>query len=59
MRIKVNKTNITFTGVANESQLRDITFAAEQSKCKYESKDHSTKIIVTGNLNKFIKVWNG
>lgn len=58
MKAKRNKTNITFTGIANESQLEDVTLCAEKSKCKYKVEDFSTKVIITGDLEKFIKNWN-
>lgn len=58
MKGKVNKTNITFTGIANESQLEDVTLCAEKSKCKYKVEDYSTKVVVTGDLDKFTNNWN-
>jgi len=61
MKAKVNKTNITFTGIANESQLEDVTFNAEKAKCKYTQEDFATKVIVTGTpaqLKTFITNYN-
>jgi hypothetical protein len=61
MKAKYNKTNITFTGISNESQLEDVTMTAERAECKHEVSDYSTKVVVTGTpdqLKKFINLYN-
>ena len=61
MKAKANKTNITFTGIANESQLESVTYCAEKSKCKYKQEDFATKVVVTGTpeqLKTFTNNWN-
>lgn len=58
MNIRVKKTSIVFTGIANESQLEDIKTITDKSGCKYEPKDYCCTAVITGNLNKFISLWN-
>ena len=58
MKVKLNKTNITFTNVLNESLLDDILHCAEKSQCEVKSEDYGCKQIVSGNLDEFIKNWN-
>lgn len=58
MKARLSKAKITFTGIANDSQLGEVIHCAEKSKCKYKQEDFATKVTVTGNLNKFITNWN-
>ncbi len=58
MKAKLNKTNITFTSVMNESQLESILIAAEKANCAFKQEDFGTKVIVTGDLNKFVQIFN-
>lgn len=60
--INRKKLTVTVTGILNESLSDDVTFAADQAKCSYETYDYSTKIIVRcpteKHLDKFISEYN-
>lgn len=71
MKAKTNKEalTVTFTGIANESQLEDVTSTAERVGCPYEISDYSTKVVVStqpsfdkeskiAQLNKFVAEYN-
>lgn len=58
MKIKLNKDNITFTNVLNESLLESIIICAEDSGCTRQAEDYGCKQVITGNLDEFIKLWN-
>ena len=40
--------SIRFRGIANEAQYSDVTYAAENAKCKVETKDNMTVITISG-----------
>jgi len=61
MRVAIIKKGISITGIMNEGMFEIILNFVEESKCKVEFKDYSTKALITGNdkqLNNFIKLWD-
>jgi hypothetical protein len=58
MKTRVTKNSITFTGIANESQMEMVNEAVEQTLCNVVWSECSTKAVITGNLPKFIDYWN-
>jgi len=61
MRTRVTVSKITFTGIANESQLEQVLTPAEESGCQVDQQDAHTKVIVTGTpeqIAKYIELYN-
>lgn len=58
MKVTNTKTKITFTGVSSEPQLSNILNVAESTGCKSEQLDLGTRVVITGDLEKFREAWN-
>lgn len=58
MTARVTKTKVTFNNVMNESLGEEIREAAEQAESTIETLDCGTKLVVMGNLDKFIEIYN-
>ena len=58
MDLKVNKNVIRVINISNEAQLEVAETIADKAKSQYKITDNFTTLIVTTNLEAFVKAWN-